>query len=172
MKLSLTVFFVAIFGLCSAIELHAQEPNIWEEGHKLRTQLTEVQDRQAEIKMRLQELEFDLKPENIERFFAGYGSLHPEEVREARRKLLQTEKDRLTTQYGQLDENRIRLESAIITADATAYQQSSMGAISVRFAQHRRAGLVTATRLLIGGAAVLLIGGAFAVVIIRKRQRH
>jgi len=169
MKLSLTFLSIAIFGLFSATLLQAQDASIWDEGQKLRTQLTEVQDHQAEIKMRLQELEFDLKPENIERYFAGYGSTRPEELREARRKQLQNEKDRLTTQSSQLEDNRIRLESAIITADARAY--SSMGSNSIKFAQNQRAGLFTATRLLIGGTAVILFGGAFALLIIRKRRQ-
>ena len=169
MKLSLTFLLIAVFGFFSATVLQAQDASIWDESQKLRTQLTEVQDHQAEIKMRLQELEFDLKPENIERNFAGYGSTRPEELREARRKQLQNEKDRLTTQFSQLEDNRIRLESAIITADARAY--SSMGSSSIRFAQNRRAGLFTATRLLIGGTAVILLGGVFALLIIRKRRQ-
>jgi hypothetical protein len=171
MKPTLTILFVAIIGIFSATLLQAQDASIWDESQKLRSQLTETQDHQAEIKMRLQELEFDLKPENIERYFAGYGSTRPEELREARRKQLESEKDRLTTQYGQLEDNRIRLESAIVTADARAYQHSSMGSISVRFAQNRRAGLFTATRLLIGGSAVILVGGVFAFLIIRRRRQ-
>ena len=38
------------------------------------------------------ELEEDLKPENIERALAGFGSTKPEEVRDRRRRLLMIEK--------------------------------------------------------------------------------
>jgi len=54
----------------------------------MRAQLVETQARQAELQMRLQQLEEDLKPENIEHSLAGVGSTHPEELREARRRQL------------------------------------------------------------------------------------
>ena len=92
---------------------------------KLRSDLSQLHDREAEIKIRLTELEYDLKPENIERHFAGVGSVHPEELREARRKQLQLEKDRLVGQLSEIDQNQARLETEIQIADSKAYQQSA-----------------------------------------------
>jgi hypothetical protein len=99
--------------------------------HELRMQLMDVQNREAELKARLEQLEFDLKPENIERHFSAVGSTRPEEQREARRRQLQTEKDLTVNQLEQLSVSRSRLETAIGEADAKAYQQSALGSSSL-----------------------------------------
>jgi len=58
-----------------------------------------------------------LRPENIERA-AGYGTVHPEEAREARRRQLENEKSRLQAQEKILETSRARLETSLATADA------------------------------------------------------
>jgi hypothetical protein len=93
----------------------------------LHQQLGEIQDRETGVKMRLDELEYDLKPENIERFFNGYGSTRPEELRDRRRKQLQFEKDRLLGQQQELATRRSSLESAISVAQVQVYQQNAPG---------------------------------------------
>src|SRR3954470_10772718 len=103
-------------------------PSGFEQGQKLRADLSQLHDREAEIKIRLTELDYELKPETIERHFAGVGSLHPEELREARRRQLQLEKDRLSGQLTEIDQNQARLETEIQIADSKAYQQSALGA--------------------------------------------
>jgi len=45
-----------------------------------------------------------VKPESIERDLAGIGSVHPEELREHRRKLLTIERNGLQTQLDLLEE--------------------------------------------------------------------
>jgi len=88
MKNLVISFLIAVL-LVSAqsARLFAQDsPSAAEAARQLRNQLSQLNDREAEIKIRLQELDYELKPENIEHYFAGYGSLHPEELREARRK--------------------------------------------------------------------------------------
>jgi len=55
----------------------------------LRLQLSEIEVRQAELQARDEQLEEDLKPENIERSLAGVGSTHPERLREERRRQLE-----------------------------------------------------------------------------------
>jgi len=90
---------------------------------ELRTELHHAQDRKAELTIRLEQLNFDLRPENIERHFNGFGSTRPEELRESRRRQLQTEKDRVIAQLEQLQSTCTRLEAEVNTAQANVYQQ-------------------------------------------------
>ena len=81
-------------------------------------QLRDVEAQQSDLQARGEEIDYALKPENIERSVAGYGSTHPEEVREQRRKQLEGEKTRVQKQLDQLAANHARLETAIAGADA------------------------------------------------------
>ncbi|HEX5704729.1 MAG TPA: hypothetical protein VFX97_16125 [Pyrinomonadaceae bacterium] len=80
-------------------------------------QLREIEAQQANLQSRLEEIDYALRPENIDRSVAGYGSTRPEEVREQRRKQLEGEKLRTQKQLEQLTANRTRLETAIAAAD-------------------------------------------------------
>ena len=80
-------------------------------------QLREVEAQQADLQSRLEEIDYALKPENIDRSVAGYGSTRPEEVRERRRQQLEGEKLRAQKQLEQLTANHTRLETAIAAAD-------------------------------------------------------
>jgi len=82
-----------------------------------RSQLREVQQKQTDIQLQLDQVEFALQPEQIERMVAAYGTMHPEIAREQRRKQLESQRTKLKTQYDQLEQSRVRLESAIGTAD-------------------------------------------------------
>ena len=90
----------------------------------LRVQLSEVEVRQAEMQARDEQLEEDLKPENIERSLAGIGSTHPERLREQRQRQLEIARTRVRFQIDELDRIHTRLETAIAEADAVAYWQS------------------------------------------------
>jgi chromosome segregation ATPase len=83
----------------------------------LRAQLRDVQDKETDLQSRRDALDEALKPENIERVVAMYGTVHPEEARDARRKQLQADKNRIESQLNTLATSRIRLEAAIATAD-------------------------------------------------------
>ena len=96
-----------------------------ERAEKLRAQLLEIQTKEDALTARAEYLDEALKPENIERSLAGIGSTRPEEVREARRKNLQIQRDGVTAQLRVLETSRLRLEAAILDADARAYQQSA-----------------------------------------------
>ena len=91
----------------------------------LRLQLSEVEARQAELQARNEQLEEDLKPENIEQSLAGVGSTHPEDLREQRRRQLEIARARVRIQLDELDRSHTRLEAAIAEADAVAYWQSA-----------------------------------------------
>jgi cell division protein FtsB len=100
-----------------------------ERAASLRAQLIETQARQAELQTQLQQLEEDLKPENIERSLAGVGSTHPEELREERRRQLEIKRKGLESQLEVLAASRTRLEAAVARADTESYRESaSVGA--------------------------------------------
>ena len=84
---------------------------------QLHSELLDVQGKEGEQQARLQDIEFALKPENIERATAGYGTTHPEEIREQRRKQLEAEKDRVQKQLQHFAEARARLETAVAATD-------------------------------------------------------
>lgn len=85
---------------------------------QLRSQLIDVQSKMADLSSRLEQVEYMLKPENIERATQGYGTVHPEEARESRRKQLENEKGRLQAQLNIMETSRVRLDAAIATADS------------------------------------------------------
>jgi chromosome segregation ATPase len=86
----------------------------------LRAQLRDVYMKEADLQARADQLEFDIKPENIERMTANTGSTRPEELRETRRRQLENERTRVRTQLDLMTQSRTRLESAIASADAEA----------------------------------------------------
>jgi DNA repair exonuclease SbcCD ATPase subunit len=83
----------------------------------LRTQQIDVESKLADLQARLEQVDYALKPENIERA-SGFGTVHPEEAREARRRQLETEKKSAQAQIRILETSRARLETAVNTADA------------------------------------------------------
>ena len=98
-----------------------------ERAAKLRQQLADLQTEQTELQTRLQQVEEDLKPENIEKGLAGIGSTRPEELREQRQRQLEIERKSLKTRVDQLAISSARLEKAIAQADADAYHRSADG---------------------------------------------
>jgi hypothetical protein len=82
-----------------------------------RAQLREVQAKEADLQARLEQIEYDIRPENIERSTSFYGTTRPDEVREVRRRQLESERTRVQSQLNLLATSRTRLESAIALAD-------------------------------------------------------
>ena len=87
----------------------------------LKQQLMEIEWIETDAQIRLEELDEQLKPENIERAVAGIGSTHPEELREYRRKVLTIERDGIQTQLDLLEEKRAQIKGAIAAAEYVAY---------------------------------------------------
>ncbi len=83
----------------------------------LRAQLQSTQEKETNLTARLDQIEFDLRPENIERTVATFGSTRPEDARDARRRGLERDKTMIRAQLDTLQTSRTRLESAIVTAD-------------------------------------------------------
>jgi hypothetical protein len=86
----------------------------------LRTQLLDTEGKLADLQGRLDQIQYSLRPEMIERSVAGYGSLHPEETRDTRRRQLENEKMRIEAQIRILETSKARLEQSLVTADAEA----------------------------------------------------
>lgn len=84
----------------------------------LRTQQVEVESKLADLQSRLEDTEYLMKPENIEREMATYGSTRPEVARDTRRRKLESDRNRILAQIKILENSRVRLESAVATADA------------------------------------------------------
>jgi septal ring factor EnvC (AmiA/AmiB activator) len=93
---------------------------------QLRSQLSDIEAKETELQNRIKQLDEDLLPENIEKYFALNGSTHPEELREQRRRQLESQKTNVQSQLGQLATSRTRLEASIATAEAAAYRQSAL----------------------------------------------
>lgn len=116
----------------ATLNARAQNPNAAQEkAANLRAQLSEVETRQAELQTRLQSLDEQMKPENIEQTLAGVGSTRPEDLREQRRRQLEIERNGVQKQLDLLTTSRTRLETALAQADAEAYRQSAAPATAV-----------------------------------------
>lgn len=84
----------------------------------LRKQLFELIEKENTVKTRIGQISFDARPEIVERSTALIGSLRPEDVREARRKSLDAERQNLETLLTQIQINRSSLENSLQKADA------------------------------------------------------
>lgn len=172
MKFRIAFILLTTLVLVYAARVSAQESSdAGQTIEGLRAQLSSLQDHEADRKIRLEQLNFDLKPENIERYFNGIGSTRPEELREARRRQLQTEKDRVVAQLEQLAASRGRLEKAITSAQAKAYQQSALGAATLQRDQNH-AQLLTVARVLVGVVALFAVVGGLALSLLVRRRRN
>jgi hypothetical protein len=83
----------------------------------LRTQQLDVETKLADLHSKLEQIEYGLKPENIERS-GSYGTTRPEEARDARKRQLENERTRVQAQIKILETSQARLETAVRTADA------------------------------------------------------
>jgi hypothetical protein len=148
---------------------HSQQPaTAAETAEKLRLQLLEVQSQEETLKTRLQQLDEDLKPENIQRSLAGIGSTRPEELRESRRRQLQIERDGVAAQLKILETSRARLEAAILDADTRAYHESARPPVTQGFISRS-----TRNRpLLYSGGAGSLVAGILVSLYVRRRRRR
>jgi len=113
----LTVFALTLLAVPAMAQSAAQD-----RAAQLRTQLADVQAQQTDLQTRLDQINEDIKPENIERSLAGVGSTHPEDLREARRRQLETQRQGIQRQLDNLAATRARLEAAIAAADAQSYR--------------------------------------------------
>jgi hypothetical protein len=84
----------------------------------VRSQMLDTESKLADLQARMDQVDYSLKPENIDQSIAGYGSVHPEEARAARRRQLENEKARLQAQINLLENSRTRLQASLSTAES------------------------------------------------------
>lgn len=85
----------------------------------LQAQLLDVSEKETPLQTRIDQIDEQLRPDNIDQALAGVGSMRPEEARDALRRRLSNEKRRLQTQFDLLHQNRARLQASLATADAS-----------------------------------------------------
>jgi chromosome segregation ATPase len=90
---------------------------------QIRSQLIDTQSKLADLEAKLDQVEYALKPENIDRSTVGMGTVHPEEARDTRKKQLENEKSRLEAQIKILENSKTRLETSLTSADADVDSQ-------------------------------------------------
>lgn len=88
-----------------------------ERAEKLRDQLFEMIEKENAITARISEIEYSVLPETIERNMAFTGSLKPEELREMRRKSLESEKANQEKLLAQVQNRKNMLSASVLKAD-------------------------------------------------------
>lgn len=83
----------------------------------LRRQLFEMVEKEAAIKSKLDQIDNDIRPEMIERQVALAGTLRPEELRDMKRKNLESERRNLQSILDQMLVTRANLEGSVQRAD-------------------------------------------------------
>lgn len=83
----------------------------------LRKQLFDLVEKENSIKMKLETIDYDIRPEMIERQVAFAGTLRPEELREMKRKNLEAEKRNLESLLSQIQTTKGNLEQNVQKAD-------------------------------------------------------
>lgn len=127
MKVTFIFFAVLSLLVMLGLSVSAQErTNMTDALDQLRLQLIEIQEKEGSLRVRAQQLEEHLKPENIERALAGIGSTRPEDLREALRRQLTIELESVRAQLKIVEMTRTRLETAIASAEGRAYQESAL----------------------------------------------
>jgi len=106
----------------------------------LRVQLLELEAQIDQLKVRLQELQEALLPDNIERALVGVGSTRPEEMRTQLRRRLTIESEGVQKQLGLLEEIRARMGLSI--ANENIHSEGSPASDGERSAFDREARLV------------------------------
>ena len=90
-----------------------------ERAEALRAKMFDIQMQEIGLQARIDELDYRLRPENIQRALAFVGSVRPmDELRADLRESLEKEKARVNTRLELLVSGRERLEAAIGRADA------------------------------------------------------
>lgn len=84
----------------------------------LRKQLFDMIEKEAGIRTKLDQLENDLRPEMIDRMVAFAGTLRPEELRNARKQNLESEKRNLQDLLNEIAANKNNLQENVQKADA------------------------------------------------------
>jgi hypothetical protein len=88
-----------------------------ERAEVLRKQLIELIEKETSYRMRSTQLDEDMRPENIERALSGYGTTRTIEMRDARRRSLESERRGVDSLLSLIAQSRQRLEEDVRQAD-------------------------------------------------------
>jgi len=83
----------------------------------LRKQLIELIEKETTYRTRMTQMDEDMRPENIERSMAGIGGTRTAEMRDTRRRSLDSERKGLESLLAITSQSRIRLEEDVRQAD-------------------------------------------------------
>lgn len=83
----------------------------------LRKQLFEMIEKENGIKLRLDQIEGEIRPESIDRTVAFAGSLRPEEIRSMKKKSLEIERSNLVLLMGEVQKARTTLDQTLQKSD-------------------------------------------------------
>jgi hypothetical protein len=170
MKAQLRLVLLAGLVILCPLQIRAQDkPSAAETVENLKLQLIDVKAREDELKLRVQQLDENLKPENIERALAGVGSTKPEELREQRRSQLTLEKTGVVAQLDETAALRSRLEASLAAAEVEAYQQSAKGSSAIQNEMLGSQSLLTYRWLLLGLLVVVVGIGVSVMMVLRLR---
>src|SRR5215203_3453777 len=86
----------------------------------LRKSLIETGEREATIKRRIGQIDFDLRPENIERSVQIQGTTKAEEARESRRRTLENERNTLQSLLFEIENSRSQISENLREAELFA----------------------------------------------------
>ena len=84
----------------------------------LRRQLLELIEKETFYRTKITQIDEDARPENVERSLSAYGTTRTVEVRDTRRRVLETERRGFQNLLGLTIENRARLEEEVRQADS------------------------------------------------------
>jgi cell division protein FtsB len=115
------IFISLLFALSAASAALAQDVSAVElQIERLRVQLRDVIDREAQLQDRVSRLDEDLRPESVERSVAAVGTTDAAALRARRREQLEREKADVAVQLSEVSAKRARLESEVAAAEAEA----------------------------------------------------
>src|ERR1041385_1903990 len=106
---------------CQSIAVRDQLIKEEQLAQSLQNELVTVGENEANLQARMDQVNEQLRSENIDQIQV-MGSVHPEQVRESARRQLSNEKQRIQTQLDLLQHNKTRIQSALSTADLVIHR--------------------------------------------------
>lgn len=88
----------------------------------LRKQLFELIEKETSLRIRLGQIEEDMRPENVERALNPYGTTRTAELRDARRRALENERKGIDSLLNQITQSRRQLEEDVKQADLMVFK--------------------------------------------------
>ena len=124
MKVHVQIALLATLLCAGSLSASAQDLTALEQRTEgLRAQLRDVADKEAGLQARMQQLDEELKPENIQNRAALTGMLDASAARDQVRKQIEGEQARVRGQLDLLATSRAHLETAISEAEAEAVRR-------------------------------------------------